>query len=231
MHILIHHAQVGSMDQSSCLERGIWALWTEMFLGKPAKFLVDDRHQFIRCCMVRQVGFINRAFGYANSAGMTIVVAAGNGSLNLDKDGNQYKMSCSTPHRICVSATGPASSNNPYFGPWYDIDNFAPYSNFGRSAVDVAAPGGTNAGYIPGSCSQTSLAIPGCRLGPSLVAGTGTSFSAPLVSGLAALMVEQYRRNSARVRARILQSADDLGDSGKDPYYGSGRINIGKAIN
>jgi len=32
------------------------------------------------------------------------------------------------------------------------------------------------------------------------------------------------------IRARILQSADDLGEPGDDPHYGKGRINIARAL-
>src|SRR5438067_10638652 len=55
--------------------------------------------------------------------------------------------------------------------------------------------------------------------------------SAPHVAGLAALLVAQLGHgNPALIRARILQSADDLGDPGVDPYYGKGRINVARAL-
>jgi hypothetical protein len=51
------------------------------------------------------------------------------------------------------------------------------------------------------------------------------------VSGLAALLVAQLGKgNPALIRARILQSADDLGEPGVDPSYGHGRINIARAL-
>jgi lantibiotic leader peptide-processing serine protease len=74
------------------------------------------------------------------------------------------------------------------------------------------------------------LIISFCRSYLAVIGGTGTSFSAPHVSGLAALLVEQYGRNPGLVRARIMQSADDLGTPGADPYYGKGRINVGNAV-
>jgi hypothetical protein len=36
--------------------------------------------------------------------------------------------------------------------------------------------------------------------------------------------------NPALIRARILHSADDLGEPGTDPYYGKGRINVARAL-
>jgi len=185
---------------------------------------------FIKQSAGRYVGFFNRLFNYANRIGMTVVVAAGNEGFDLDHDGNLYKTFCSTPNTICVSATGPASSDNIFVGPFYDIDAFASYSNYGRSAINVAAPGGNDGGYVWGACSQTSLLLPFCQSGIWVIGGTGTSFSAPHVSALAVLLAEQYGRKPGFIRSLIQQSADDLGQPGVDPYYGKGRINVGKAI-
>jgi lantibiotic leader peptide-processing serine protease len=54
--------------------------------------------------------------------------------------------------------------------------------------------------------------------------------SMPHVSGLAALVVEDVGRNPGRVKTRIQNGADDLGKRGVDPYYGKGRINVGKTV-
>ena len=64
------------------------------------------------------------------------------------------------------------------------------------------------------------------------VAGlTPVEFSATAVAGLAALLVAQLGHgNPALIRARILESADDLGDPGVDPFYGRGRINVARAL-
>jgi subtilisin family serine protease len=51
------------------------------------------------------------------------------------------------------------------------------------------------------------------------------------VAGLAALLVARHGKgNPALIRARIVESADDLGEPGTDPYYGKGRINIARAL-
>jgi len=61
--------------------------------------------------------------------------------------------------------------------------------------------------------------------------GSGTSFAAPHVVGVAALVWSKFR-NVTRdwVRMRLRDTADDLGDPSFDAYYGWGRINARKAV-
>lgn len=173
-------------------------------------------------------GFFNKLYNYANSQGVTIVVSAGNAGIDLDHDGDGYKTYCSTPATICVSATGPTGADS-ISGPFYEVDALAWYSNYGRSAINVAAPGG-NAVSVRAACSNTSLVIPICQTGTYVLGLSGTSMAAPHVSALAALMVEDYGRNPGRVKTAIQNSADDLGQPGVDPAYGKGRINVMNAV-
>jgi len=177
------------------------------------------------------VSVINRLFNYAKNQKVTIVVSAGNEYTDLDHDANGFKTYCDAPHVICVSATAPGSSDDYLYGPFYDLDTPATYTNYGRSAISVAAPGGDDYGYVLQSCSSSSLVIPNCQAGNGYVVwASGTSMSSPHVAGLAALMVEDYGRNPAMVKTKIQQSADDLGQPGTDPYYGKGRINVATAV-
>jgi subtilisin family serine protease len=180
------------------------------------------------------VGFINRTFNYAKNQGMTIVVSAGNDAADLDHNGNEYATYCDTPAVICVSATGPTAAASVN-GPWTNVDAPASYTNFGNSAINVAAPGGTGASFpwslVWSACSTSSLLIPDCQTGIFILGVAGTSQAAPHVSGLAALVVEDVGRRPGRVKTKIQQGADDLGKKGNDPYYGKGRINVDKTVN
>lgn len=171
-----------------------------------------------------EVAAYNRLMNYAKQKGVTIVVAAGNDANDLDTQKNIYVGNgvrthipsffatyCDATHVICVAATrlddAPAS-----------------YTNYGRSAIDVAAPGGDYGEWIWSLCPQTSLIVQCLAIGVA-----GTSQATPHVSGLAALAVEDVGRSPAQVRAYIRNSADPIG-GGNTPYYGKGRINVARAV-
>jgi subtilisin family serine protease len=198
----------------------------------------------------RFVGLINKVFNYARSKGVTVVVSAGNSAVDLDHDGNTYWTFCNTPSVMCVAATGPtsdanATNPNPNLarnGPWTNIDAPAYYTNFGRSAISVAAPGGNSSFGAPliapagrdvfvwAACSQTSRLI-NCAPSPFFIVGAqGTSMAAPHVTGTAALLVSIVGRNPARIKARIEQSAANVAGHGTTPFYGKGRLNVARAV-
>jgi subtilisin family serine protease len=172
------------------------------------------------------IAVVNQVFNYANAKGTLIVVSAGNDNIDIDHDGNGYKTYCSAPLVVCVSATGPTAG--ALNGPWTNIDAKASYSNYGRSAVTVAAPGGA---FRPvwATCSRFSLAIPVCQTGNFTVGVSGTSMAAPHTSGVAALIASEGITGPGKIRARLQQTADDLGQPGVDPVYGKGRINAARA--
>lgn len=174
------------------------------------------------------VGYLNKIFSYISRQGALVVVSAGNDAVDLDHDGNSFKTYCNVAGVLCVSATGPtaAASIN---GPWTEIDAPAAYTNYGRSAINVAAPGGNTGASVSAACSPTSLLVPICQTGTYVVGISGTSMAAPHASGLAALLsAEGY--NASRIITKMQQSADDLGQRGTDPFYGKGRINVAKAL-
>ena len=197
------------------------------------------------------VAAFERAVNYAFRKGALVITVPFNDHMDLDHNRDKVRLPCEAANAVCVAATGPITGDG-LNGPWHDVDAIAPYSAFGRSAIDVAAPGGGGpAGVIVPftrvwvDCTTTwteNTLPPACRFDACrlrsvprsrdcILQGQGTSFAAPTVTGLAALLVAQLGHgNPALIRARIQESADDLGEPGMDPYYGHGRINIARAL-
>ncbi len=199
----------------------------------------------------RYVAAINRTLAYAGQKGMLVVVAAGNESENLDANGNEMKTYCSAVHVLCVSSVGPAAAGGNPDAPAY-------YTNFGRSSVDVAGPGGNAdaahgfalspwpwgsdvASWVWSYCTKTLVAgfaadgtplLTACAAGNRLSGYIGTSQATPHVAGLAALLIAEhgYSNQPAAVKHAIERSALDLGATGTDPYYGRGRIDVARAL-
>jgi hypothetical protein len=196
------------------------------------------------------ISLINRVFSYAASKGTLVVVSAGNDAADLDHNGNVMSTYCDVPHVLCVSSVGPevATANG---------DNVSYYTNYGRSAISVAGPGGNAdaahaftvsawpwgadiASWVWSYCpkyriaSLTSTGVPvltACSAGNRLSGYIGTSQASPHVAGLAALLVaEKGKGNPALIKATIQNSSLDLGAPGTDPFYGRGRIDVASAL-
>lgn len=173
------------------------------------------------------VSLINRVTNYARSRGSLIVVATGNDGMDLDHDGDGYDAYCNAATVVCVSATAPTFALFPVYE---NVDTPTDYTSYGRSAIDVAAPGGDvvpgDDGWVYQLCSTTSLLFPPCQTGLFVLGVAGTSQAAAHASGVAALIVAEIGSGRpAQVKARLEQTADDLGQPGTDPFFGKGRVN------
>lgn len=94
-------------------------------------------------------------------------------------------------------------------------DAKASFSSYG-AYVDVAAPG---------------VGIYSTVRGGSYGAVSGTSFAAPVTGGVIALMMARNPAlTPAQIESILKSTAVDLGTSGRDDYYGSGRINAAAAL-
>jgi hypothetical protein len=186
------------------------------------------------------IAVIERLYNYAHRRGVFVVASVGDGARDINRLSNQIH--CTLANGICGSATAPTSAAGVN-GPWANVDAMAPYSNYGFQ-VDVAAPGG--AGPSPffnrvwllcTSTPSTGTRTPGsCRnkavpLMQRIAPGAGVSWVRPHIAGLAALLKAEHPDwGPAQLRAAIMQSADDMGKPGNDPYYGHGRINVARAL-
>ena len=94
-------------------------------------------------------------------------------------------------------------------------DNVWAGSNYGP-AIDIAAPG---------------VQILSLDTHNSYLLATGSSFSAAQVSGVAALVRTKHPSlKNTHVAQVLFQTADDLGEKGKDQFYGFGRLNAARAM-
>lgn len=158
-----------------------------------------------------------RVMNWAHQNGVLVVTSAGNESYDMDHFGPVI----STPGEcgagvVNVSATGPINQQ--------DFDTPTSYTNYGQSLIFVAAPGGEGLGSILDFIISPT---PGNRIGFYI----GTSQAAPMVAGVAALVLHKYGpMNVNKLRNHLAQTADDLGKPGHDKYYGHGRINAYKAV-
>jgi len=59
---------------------------------------------------------------------------------------------------------------------------------------------------------------------------SGTSFSTPHVSAIAALLKSKYNLSNEEIRERMRETAKDLGEEGKDDYYGYGIVDAYAAL-
>jgi subtilisin family serine protease len=189
---------------------------------------------------------LSKATSYATKNGVTLIASAGNDSNNGNQDKSLVNIPADATGVISISATAPIGwALAPLTA---NLDRFASYSNYGTPAVTFAAPGG-DAAYLGKevvlfrgvtqyvwaldmvmSTGRVTM-VNGVARG-SYTWSAGTSMAAPHATGVAALIIGKNGgdMDPAKVEAALRASADDLGKSGRDPYYGYGRVNAYRAV-
>ena len=146
---------------------------------------------------------------YAGVASSASVLSAarymnGKGGVVVVAAGNANKDENITPDPalVVVSATD-SGDNRAYFSSW---------GNF----VTISAPG-------------TGIWTTNNNLG--YYSTQGTSFAAPVVAGVAALMMSARPDLSGdQIKSLLYSTAVDLGAAGRDPIFGYGRVNAAAAV-
>jgi thermitase len=184
---------------------GCWASWSNLASG--ITYAVDHGAKVINISYggSSSGSSLLSAETYAWNKGAVLVASAGNDALN----GNPIRYPASDPHVVSAAATD-----------YNDVAaSFSEYNQY----VDLAAPGANvydvdergSSGYTPGDYATMS----------------GTSFSAPTIAGLAALV---WSVNPSLTNQQVIdlmqKNADDLGDAGYDIHYGWGRINLNRTL-
>ena len=135
---------------------------------------------------------VDAAVRYAEERGVLMVHAAGNDAKDLATENN-------FPNRYYASGDTASLWIEVGASAWQGRQQLAsPFSNYGAGQVDVFAPGSDIMSTAPGDEYDSA---------------SGTSFAAPVVSGIAALLMAYYPELSAAdVRRIILESAAPLRD-------------------
>lgn len=157
------------------------------------------------------------AMEQAHALGAVLVAATGNEGIE------EFSYPAGYPYVIGVGATDAA-------------DRITYYSNTGPG-LDVVAPGGGGSFFCDDSediIAATLATEPYCVGTPSsaLTTEAGTSFSSPIVAGLAAVLLGVDPGRSPDQIASLLQRTADqpAGHTSWNPTYGYGRVNMYRAL-
>lgn len=169
---------------------------------RPARVISVSMGGFTDGCPRALQAVVDQAW----AAGAVVIASSGNGELDPATAGQKsYPASCE--HVVSVGATGPQ-------------DLRAPYSTR-NDAVDIAAPGGDATGGRDGRVLTTSRDFPA----KPIAHVQGTSFAAPYVAGVTALLrAQRPDLGPAEIVSALLATAKDLGLPGRDADYGNGLV-------
>lgn len=144
---------------------------------------------------------VDAAVKYAESKGVLMIHAAGNSSHNNDKINNFPNPVDEVTRELCTTWIEVGASGT-------DVNALAaPFTNYGKRSVDVFAPGVEILSTYPGGTYKEQ---------------SGTSMAAPVVSGMAALLMAYYPELSAKdIKEIIVNSYTDYGNK-KTPLPQSG---------
>ena len=161
-------------------------------IANAIRYAVDNGAQIISMSFGKefspQKSWVDDAVKYAESKNVLLVHAAGNDSKNIDSVDN-------FPNPVFIR-TKQKASNFITVGASGDPGNgglTANFSNYGKSEVDVFAPGVKIYSSVPG--------------GNTYGTASGTSMACPVVAGIAALILEYYPDLSARQLKYVIEKS------------------------
>lgn len=161
-------------------------------IANAIRYAVDNGAQIVSMSFGKDFSpekhWVDDAVRYAESKGVLLVHAAGNDAKNIDVEDNfpnpiykDTKKKSST--FITVGASGDPKNGGVT----------ASFSNYGKSEVDVFAPGVQIYSTIPGGTTYGNA--------------SGTSMACPVVAGTAAFLLSHYPNLSARQLKDIIEKS------------------------
>lgn len=195
------------------------------FIAEAIVYAVDNGAQIINISVggSHVSDMEQAAIDFAKRAGVLVVAASGNEGIELGD-------------------FGPGGNDNVLtVGATHVDDRAAGFSNYGDK-VDLVAPGVdvlslraryTDANYRPGPDGDGEY-----KLGDNYVGDdkrylhvSGTSFSTPIVTGVASLVWSKNPEFTAKqVESILLQTARDVDRKGRDQYTGHGMVDARAAL-
>jgi serine protease len=197
----------------------------------------------VRVVPIKVFGDDGRASTETIAAGLETAISLGarvaNVSLGIESNDGDGTRHCATDARnaaldaalrhaaeagvLVIAASGNDGSGNLCYpasnqdtlavGSINNDRNRSSFSSHG-AGLDLVAPGNRVLAITDGRISTMS----------------GTSFSAPTVAGVAALLFAQGTTSSDQVFARLLETASDLGNAGRDGEFGAGLVRADLAL-
>ncbi|HMI40062.1 MAG TPA: S8 family peptidase [Sphingomicrobium sp.] len=156
------------------------------------------------------------AVGRAVGAGIVVVVSAGNDGETPDGDNpDPFGLTFAQNFPTQVIVAGSIGNDSPTGIDLNQLSYFSNKAGIGASNYLTAL------GYRDRTIDNTGGAF----------LYSGTSFSAPTISGAVALIAQAFpSMTAAQIVSLLLTTGDDLGAAGTDPIYGHGRLNIARAF-
>jgi hypothetical protein len=156
---------------------------------------------------------LRAAIGRATASGVVIVISAGN-------DGVDDPAAAVNPDLFAQIANDPLARNLVIIAGALDSSNVA-LTNFSNRA-------GNGATHYLGALGSR---VRGIDENGAAFLFSGTSFSAPVISGAVALLAGAFPNlTGAQIVDLLFRTADDLGARGIDGEFGNGGLNIARAF-
>lgn len=169
----------------------------------------------------------------------TGALAGGTFCYSQNGTGTDCTSPCSTGATFCETAKHPTYGPFDTLGPTSSLKNVIAVGavNTFRGIASFSSRGPTDDGRVKPDFVAKGTAQVSTAPGAGYITAQGTSMSTPVVTGIAALIAEQWRRTyggqtplPVTIKTLLTAGAEDLGPAGPDYTYGFGLVNAKAAV-